>query len=283
MNVQHCSYCSNVICHAVKKGDIQLVQYCITNTPGLDLEINYDGNSQCLPLLWRAALDGLLEVAKLLIRSGVDINGKIVGACELLCKDTHKRINQPVIGSENHGLTIIEVLARCRANKQQRRSRDVRLVEYMIASGANIKTDYSVQNHSPLWHAMKNKNFEIAELLVINGADLVGPEWNEESATIIAAQCKESKKFVSLFIEYGANATKIDTNGMNAMHHLTSNQLCSGFLDTAKLLVEKGVPIDEPNHDEVRPIHLAARYLSNPWFVSIHSFLLFSFCIKLSI
>lgn len=242
-----CRQCSSVICQAARKGDLDMMKDCLRSYPNM-FNPNHKENKllkeikdslQCLSLLYQALESDSFEVAEFLIQQGADVN-------ERLLKD----------------FRIIEIFANSRQPIHWKN--ELKRASFLIKHGADISTNFEFHAHGTLWFAIEQNNVDFVKLLLENGVELGGLEWAKESPLILAASNKEYETLVPLFIRYGVDATKLGVNFQNALHYLCTNEYVrctkNAVVDIAQLLLDHGVPVDEPDLDGCSPLFRAVEH-----------------------
>lgn len=86
----------------------------------------------------------------------------------------------------------------------------------LIKSGANINKPNEA-GMTPLIEAVALNNYAISKMLLENGADVNG---NENFIPLLIAARYHNDMIIDLLLKYGADATILDKNGFNALHHM---------------------------------------------------------------
>lgn len=161
---------------ACGKGKLSTSQWLIEN--GAD--INALGNDNITPLFY-AILSQNIEIVKLLVESGADLNASM--------KDKgNDSATLLFFAIDSQNIEIVKLLVDSGAdiNKASLRDNDnvtplylavdlenIEIVKFLVDSGADINASLSDNdNVTPLFLAIKSQNIEIVKLLVESGADI---------------------------------------------------------------------------------------------------------------
>jgi ankyrin repeat protein len=173
---------------------------------------------------------------------------------------THRIIQNRKLGSVIQQMEMPDALL-----LKASRNGDVKLVADSLAIGANPNAKTSFMDRPPsfpaLAFAVKAGNLELVKLLVEHGAEVNAGALS--GATPLQFACMDGKtETVNYLIEHGASLTNATAS------------LCwaawRGYSNIVVLLVEKGVPIDQPAGELGTPLQKAV----DGGFVDIASFLI---------
>ena len=191
---------------AVKNGDVQAVLSSLSS--GADINIRDREN---IPVLIWAANSGHVDIVKLLLDKGADVNEKEV----------------------NTGITALWIAS-------QNGHADV--VKLLLDKGADINVKRIDTETTALWMASQNGHTEVVKLLLDKSPeiDLEKPNTDGVTALWIASQDGHAE-VVKLLLDRGVdvNVKKTDT-GTSALWIASQN----GHTDVVKLLLDKGVDIN---------------------------------------
>ena len=195
---------SNSLHEAVYKGDIERVRFLIDNGADVNEKGNNKKSSKYLyndtPLFWLRKGD--IETAKLLIKHGADVNAR---------SSFNARFGESL---ESIGPTPLAT-----AIKKD----DEKMAKLLIEKGVNVGKDY-------LLYA---KSFEIAKILIENGADVNAKNKSGYTPLHFAKKSELAK----LLIENGAD--------VNAGKGTVGVPLYDTYnIKTAKLLIENGADVN---------------------------------------
>jgi ankyrin repeat protein len=132
------------------------------------------------------------------------------------------------------------------------------IVELLIENKANVN-ESAGDNYTPLHYAIKNDNYEIAEILIENGADVDNqPDGDEDHPTplYLAVECGW-QDFVELLIDNDADIDKVSGQDING-----SPLYIAAYLndpDIVKFLIERGADINRVNNHGETPLDVAKR------------------------
>lgn len=128
-------------------------------------------------------------------------------------------------------------------------------VERLLKKGEDVN-DYTENGLFPLWRAAANNNYEIALLLLENGANA-----NQETkvpplnSTSIAFPCQEGYlEMVKLLVDHGADVNLQGFRNFTPIRVAAQN----GHLEIVKYLAEHGADIDFKAMDGATPLEHAA-------------------------
>ena len=164
-----------------------------------------------------AASEGHVDAARLLLERGADVN------------------------SQNYkGLTPLQ-----RASQgMQEAHRDV--VQLLLDCGANVNI-HGKGGDTVLHFVASKGHFEVARILLERGVDINSQ--NKEGLTPLQQASRRMRKgyldIMRLFLDHGANGDAFDNCGNTALHFAASK----GHLETARLLLERGVDTNSQNKE----------------------------------
>jgi ankyrin repeat protein len=265
---------------SVKERDIEAISLLIKD--GVNINIIVDGNN----LLYKLIHDGFMEkvkpilengiyfgtdqyayaspcktidgnhlqIIKLLVENGIDINGSNIGDYTPLyavANFGHFEITKLLVDngadvnkSNGYGQSPLYIATR---------NGHLEIVKLLVEKGVNInKQDYYGQ--TALYLAAYNGYSEIIKLLINNGADVNISDKNERSP-LYAAIDKEQFEIAKFLIDKGADIHKKEIGG----YTILQSTINRGCLELVKLLIEKGVDINEGSN-ECTPLSTAIVY-----------------------
>lgn len=110
--------------------------------------------------------------------------------------------------------------------------------------------------------SVKNGNVRVTQLLIENGAKLVGPMWNDLNlvASLIfnRQNIENRKKMLELLLNNGLDARLKNKEGQNFLHKFADKFVRITDTDAAevgKILINHGTPVDEIDQRGYKPIH----------------------------
>ncbi len=287
---------------AVKKADIEQVRLLIAE--GADVDAKWrdvynknEGEDTSSPRkkwrmertpLWHAVEAGKIEVVKLLVEAGADVNaGKWPPLCQAV-DENNTAIAKYLI---DHGATInypgdwgplqespcisnnIEMVKLLIARGAdinaglwpalhtaiQRERRDI--FELLIQRGADVKAK-DTWGYTPLYYAIHNDDSDFMNILVANGAD-VNTKHPGGETPLHSAAITGRTEVVQFLLEAGANISVKDDRGQTALHVIldisrSNYRKYRQSKDTAELLLAKGADVNLKDKDGRTPLHLAA-------------------------
>ncbi|KPK36438.1 MAG: hypothetical protein AMJ65_16175 [Phycisphaerae bacterium SG8_4] len=221
------------LCRAVDENNTAIAEYLIDN--GAD--INVYPVEDWGPLQETVVISNSIEMAKLLIARGGDINSK----------------GYPVLNSAIH---------------EKRRD----LCEFLIQRGANVNAEDKWGRVS-LHYAIRNEDLDIMNILIANGADVdikhtgryTPLQYTHSGGETLLqyAAIGGRTEAAKLLLEAGANVDAKNDGGQTALHvilDLTKSKYTYYRLskDTVELLLAKGADVNLKDKDGRTPLHLAA-------------------------
>jgi ankyrin repeat protein len=284
--------CSNGIQSAVERGDVETVARMLTETPGIIGEFDDEGKT----LLHRAALQGRVNVAQLLLNRGAKIDersrdGNSVTPLHLAASGGHlEMVKQLLRSGADVKLTASSDFFRWDALMFAIEGNHKEMVEFLLANGAFAGVTGAMRvKINPLLFAARRGNVEIAEMLLNNGAEAdinnrIGGDTLHEAVYVgnydvvelllrrgadISTRTrfgktplhlmlywkKERSKLVKLLLENGADVDAIDINKNTPLHIAAYN----GFIESAKLLLERGASPNRKNGKGLTSSDIAGR------------------------
>jgi len=122
----------------------------------------------------------------------------------------------------------------------------------LVVCGADINAQGG-NGETALLETLKTGNWETAKLLIANGADVKMQNSSGESALIVAAQ-NNSITLINLLLEKGANINLRSKSGTTALMEAADRN----FTDMAKLLIDKGAKINLKDNNNRTALIIAA-------------------------
>ncbi len=244
------SICKTLL-NAIRENDIALVKIllkttsvnCIDNNPGYDEYIKNGHRwktKKAKTPLFTAARTGNLEIAKLLVAKGADVQRIVRGdgtalitAAKFGQLDFVKYMLAQGADLErsfpNHGNALIAAAGNGYHD----------IVKYLISKGIDIN-HYSPNQGNALIAASNNGNLETVKLLLNNKMDIhfISPN---QGTPLIAATNNGHLETVKYLISQGADIDKISSNQGTPLIAASNN----GHLETVKYLISKGAKISK--------------------------------------
>jgi ankyrin repeat protein len=181
------------------------------------------------PPLYSVVQSGSVELAKLLLDKGADVNN--AGR------------------SGGYGLPLIQAVQN---NKKE-------LVALFLERGADPNKSDRWGNYSPLFSAIERNNKEITALLIDKGADLNKNNSQGYSPLTQALQNvygDSAREFVSFLIDKGAKVNARDGRGMTALQAAIMSYNSSS--ENIEMLLKKGADVNATNSEGLTVLHLLA-------------------------
>ena len=223
----------NAILHsAARSGDHPLVHFLLDQC-----KANPNNLEHTTPL-FEASLHGHVEVAKLLIKYGADVN---LDYSTTTVEDGFRLLGDHDDDSSEADVTPLHIAVIYKR---------LETAKILIENGANVNVELGFHSgYTPLFSALLNESVEIAKLLIENGAKIHSE--NRES-TLLSIACQDSNlDMVKLLVDNGANINQLskygDTNINIAAYH--------GRFETVKFLIDLGADICGKTKYGTIPIH----------------------------
>lgn len=132
---------------------------------------------------------------------------------------------------------------------------DLKKVEALIKSGADVNGKDSNVHWTPLTHALTAGNQQIAELLIKNGARVDEPMNDGHTALTTLAKRDGDPAMIDFLIKNGANKDHKDVSGRTALKYAAEN----GNKDVLDVLLKGGADPNIPDGDKRTPLMEAAK------------------------
>lgn len=188
-----------------------------------------------------AATAGNLEICKLLVNKGADVNASMQGTTPLLCAARYCHPN------------VIELLLKSKANPQVRNSEGKTAILILLT---NLKRTDATSMKTRATTSDKNA-LEAIKTLIAAGVDPNLGGGNYFQTPLIAAAQRGYTDIVGALLDGGAKINDSD-HGFTALHAAVSNS----NLETVKLLVSRGANINASNNIQCTPLALAKKRTS---------------------
>jgi len=138
------------------------------------------------------------------------------------------------------------------------KAKDAQKVKALIAGGADVNAEaeniFGVHNITPLSYAISERNPEIAELLVENGAN-VNYKHPMGGGTVLSDAAQDGfTNLVKLMLEKGADPSVVDMMGFTPLQEATY----FGHTDIVKLFLDRGAPVDTQDESGLTLLQYAA-------------------------
>lgn len=215
------------LCRAVDENNTAIAEYLIDHGANVNAYPIDDGWG---PLQETAAVSKSVEMAKLLIARGADINSEIYPALSI------------AINSERKDLC-----------------------EFLIQSGADVNGK-DRWGHTPLHYAIRSDDSDFMNILIANGAEVnikhpggYSPYYTHSAGETLLqhAALTGRTEAVKLLLEAGADISAKDDRGRTVLHRAAE----LADRDIVELLLDKGDRIDEKDDESgFTALHHAARF-----------------------
>jgi ankyrin repeat protein len=213
-------------------------------------------------LLFQAAREGRKSAAGLLIHHGANPDST----------DDGGKSPWYIAAEEDHGHMINELIAR-QAERQAETSDAIRnikqatlfqavrngtqkVVELLIAAGADKNGKDSSDDKTPLHVAMESNQIKVVEWLIAEGADIMARDSAGQTILHIAARLDRFETIAQLLARKELRKDSRDVMGQTPLHVAAT---CGNF-EATRLLIDKGVGIDMTDCEGRTPLHAAAEH-----------------------
>lgn len=207
--------------YAIMNDNWDLTKYLIDTQPE---RVNESDNPDGYFPLYDAVLKNNLEIIKLLLAKGADIN---------------KRTKS--------GYSSLELAVR---------HENIEIAEFLIKNGIDVNTVEEDFGHSPLYKAaITNNDLHMVKLLVENGANINQKDKYGESI-LYEATAYENIEIVKFLVDNGVDVNIQNNDGCTALH----NAIYSERMDIAKILVDAGADVNLQDKDGNTPANILLKY-----------------------
>jgi ankyrin repeat protein len=226
---------NTMLFRASKEGNLEIVRLLVEGGADMD-KADYDGRTP----LYVACKYGHIKIVQLLLDAGADIDKE------------GWRVGTPLwIASEKGDLKIVKLLIEKGANLDIEGNLGTPLyiaslvgllgvVRLLVDAGADIDKGVWAGKKTPLWIASKEGRHKIVKLLIEKGAKL--DETDIEDRTPLLMACRYGHlAVVRLLVEAGADKDKASREGWTPLNYASNG----GHLEMVRLLIEKGANLDK--------------------------------------
>jgi len=230
--------------YAMYVQDIEIAKMLIEK--GADVNARVKGKRTALML---ASENGYLEGAELLLEKGADIDAEDeYGRTALMyaAEEGHKDIVELLVEKGADGEDTALMLVAVEEGHKE-------VVEFFIDRGADVdaKDKYEI---TPLMWAAREGDKEIVELLIAKGADVNARDNEGWTALMFASRpVYFDKEVVRLLIENGTDVNATDNDGWTALMFAAMG----GYVEAVKLLVENGTDVNATDNDGWTALRIA--------------------------
>jgi ankyrin repeat protein len=207
-------------------------------------------------------LDTTTSLARLLIQRGADIEAKdSIRSQTLLHKAARRSSNCEIVAlmlshHDGAGVNAADMDGRTPLHHASISWRGDEMAKLLIAYGAAVdaRDKYGI---TPLYWAISDGYFNIAQTLLAHGADGSVPDSEGKSLLHYAAACFDSQQhnLVKSLLENGALVNGTDVNGKTPLHYVWEDRLAKdNGLFMAKFLLENGADVNAVSNDGLTPL-----------------------------
>jgi len=232
---------------AAEKGCLNIVKLFVSK--GTDINAK-DSKFGATPLHW-AAFGGQLQVVKYLLSHGANLNAKNNDGETPF--EVALRANKLNIANYFLSLGKVEKDSLNRGLIKAAEKGDLRFVKKLLLKGADVNAKDKF-GWTPLHHAVEQLHFQVVKYLVSHGAN-VNAETDVGRTPLHVAACRKSGlKVVKYLISKGADVNAKESNGVTPLYYAAE----WGYLDIVKYLVSKGARVNAEDNGGYTPLHMAA-------------------------
>jgi ankyrin repeat protein len=153
------------------------------------------------------------------------------------------------------GLSVLLSLVSCVPIHKSVQNGDLEAVRNAIGNGADLNRA-DVKGNTPLFYAVKEGQFAIADVLIENGANVNNHGINSMSLLIDAIIASQNSKIVKLLIRNNVYLNTKSKFGSTALHLAAIH----GNLPIIELLINHGADLNTKNKFGRTALHLAAKH-----------------------
>ena len=210
----------NAILHsAAKSGDHALVHFLLDQCKA---DPNYFQNTTPL---FQASLYGHVEVAKILIKYGADVN---LDYSRTTVEDGFRLLEDHEEDSGEANVTPLHIAVIYKRFET---------AKILIENGANVNVELGFHSgYTPLFSAVLDESFEFAKLLIENGAKI---HLEHRKVTLLQIACEDSLDMVKLLVDNGANIHQLSRYGRTNLYIAANN----GRFEIVNFLIESGADL----------------------------------------
>ena len=237
---------------AVREHRPDLVEFLVSR--GANVELT--GTTGRTPLL-TAVMNKDVDIVRLLLRSGADINRVMYGVTAL---STAARVHSTelvnlLIGEGGADLNALMGVALVEAANQG----DLEIVDMLLRNGADInQATFSGMNplSTAAWSRAGTRE-EVFNFLVLNGAN-VNHAMDIGRGGIALAVLAGRLDIIEMYLRNGADIHVVDNSGQTLLMMAASN----GHLDVVEVLIEQGVDVGAVDNQDRSALDVAIHYLA---------------------
>jgi len=238
------------LCVAVDENSTAIAEYLIDHGANVNAYPVDDGWG---PLQETAHVSNSIEMAKLLIARGADINSEIYPALNSSINQERRDLSELLIqrgadvnAKDKWGNTSLYLAIR---------KDDTKFVNILIDNGAEVDIKHP-GGETALMSAAQTGRTEAVKLLLEAGANINAKNDKGQTALHLAAESVDAD-IVKLLLDKGAKVNeKDDESGFTALHHAAR----FGNKNAAELLIARGADIDAKDKQGHTPLYVAVNH-----------------------
>jgi ankyrin repeat protein len=253
---------------AAKKADVEQVRSLITAGADVDAKWGdvYNENEEDPTVLirkgritstplWHAVDSGNIEVVKLLVEAGADVNA---GSWPPLCQAVDEKDTAIAEYLIDHGANVD--YPKDWGPLQEAATFSIEMVKLLLARGANVNGGLQPTIHA----GIRSGHRDIVELLIQHGADVnAKDEWGRGYTPLQRAAIRGKPELVELLLEAGADISVKNDRGQTALHvpldiRNSDYPQYQQSKSAVELLLAKAADVNLKDKDGRTPLHLAA-------------------------
>lgn len=225
-----------ILRQAIRKKKMNIVRHMIAENPKLSHSsaLKKDVDSP----MWLAMSLGLEDVVQVLVDSGASVNEWFV------VYETNNRSHDKKTVTFFHWLAMLNDI-----------SKHTKIAQLLLEFGADLNMK-NAEIATPLEVAVSRANVDCVEFLLKNGARLRDSEYMLQ--LIINLKMRHRRKTLVALIKNGLDTSYHNTVGENLLHMLSKfEKHDEDEVPIAQVLLDAGVPIDEPDKKNHSPLQQA--------------------------
>jgi ankyrin repeat protein len=194
------------------------------------------------------------EAVRTLMKQGVDVNSRAADGTTALHWAAHwddleavellLKAGARIDATDDHGVTALSLAAE---------NASLRMVEALLTAGANPNVA-QMSGMTPLLEAVNVGRLDLIKLLIAHKANVDAATAKTKLTPLMWAIGDNHPEIAKTLIESGADVKAVTTDGFSALTFAAR----VGDIDTARLLIARGLPVDETGPERVHALPYAA-------------------------